>query len=219
MKKTAIILAGGSGTRAGGDVPKQLQLLDDVPVFLRSIWAFHAEDPEVNIILVVNAKYKKLFEQYLEDWVTRVRIVEGGATRPESVMKGLSIASDQGLVAIHDAARPRVSPALIHRGWQEAAGSQGAIPVVPLTDSIRHITDSGSVSVPRAEYVAVQTPQFFTMAYIKLLYKQIPPEIAATLTDDASLVDRMGGVIKTFPGDPANRKITNPEDLKIMRNL
>ena len=137
--------------------------------------------------------------------------VPGGESRIESVKNALRTIDEEGTVFIHDAARPFVSPELIGRGASAIASGCGAVPVVPLADSIRHLTADGSESVPRSEYVAVQTPQVFRSEDIKAAYFNLENEEG--LTDDASVAELYGIQINLFDGEPSNIKITTPADI------
>lgn len=220
MNKTAIIVAAGSGSRAGGPVPKQLQSLAGKPVFIHSIERFLEEDPDTLIVLVVSKKYSEIFQTYIRHMhFTRsfeCLVVEGGATRAESVRSGLFAAGEESdaLVAVHDAARPLLSVDLVRRGWEAAIEHGAAVPVVPLTDSIREKTDGEhSVNVPRDRYVAVQTPQVFKARLLAEAYRRLADPGA--VTDDASVIEQAGGSVALFDGETTNIKITGPEDLKI----
>lgn len=220
MKKTAIIVAGGSGTRAGGDLPKQLQMLDGHPVFIHSIYKFLAEDPQTCFILAVKAEFADIFRDYIREMQQEhefsCQIVEGGSTRAESVMNALAEAdtSAGSLIAVHDAARPLLSVEMITRGWQSAHACKAAVPAVPLTDSIRKKdADGGSHSVPRSQYVAVQTPQVFDASLLADAYAHLADPSA--VTDDASVVELHGHSVTLYEGEPANMKITGPHDLRI----
>ena len=168
----AIILAGGSGSRAGGPLPKQFQMLDDTRILWHSVKAFKSFDEDCRIILVVNPSFLKdwdrMFGAEENELGFTIYKTEGGATRIQSVKKGLekiqSIIEKSGenpTVYIHDSARPRVTPDLMKRAEKLVRKGVGAIPVVGLSDSIRQLTGGGTVAVNRADYVAVQTPQVF----------------------------------------------------------
>lgn len=226
MKKTAIILAGGSGLRAGGDKPKQLQMLNDKPVFSHSVEAFLKADPSTTIILVVNADHEAEFQNGLrlmqQQQPFSYKTVRGGDSRAASVKNALdSIAYDDNtLTAIHDAARPLVTEEMINRGWEMASAEGSAIPVIPLTDSIRQLTQQGSISVDRAGYKAVQTPQVFRLNLLKQAYDSVWAQGKShSATDDASVVEMAGGRIHLYDGDPVNIKITGPADIDIARML
>lgn len=230
MKVTAIILAAGSGTRAGGKIPKQLQMLAGRPVFIHSIERFLQHDPCTQIILVINSAYSDLFQFYVAE-LSRIRpfdyiIVPGGKSRAESVgnaLRAMSQPSDPDeLIAVHDAARPLLSIEMIARGFQAAQAYGAAVPAIPLTDSIRHLeAEDSSISVPRSEYVAVQTPQVFAApllfkAYNALCTDKIDP---GSVTDDASVAERAGYKVTLYAGESENIKITGPYDLQIAEVL
>ena len=134
-------------------------------------------------------------------------------------MKHISFSTENdkgGIVFIHDAARPLVTPELIARGASTLVPGNGAVPVVPVTDSLRHIGPCNSVSVSRSEYVAVQTPQVFFLSDILDAYESVEMS-DPTLTDDASVAERFGLGIILFDGDPENIKITHPKDFNILK--
>lgn len=220
MHKTAIILAGGSGSRAGGDRPKQLQLLGGKPVFVHSIEKFLDQDPDTHIVLVVNTVYSDVFRDITEEMSHRRRfccsIVSGGPSRAESVMNALETLdpSPGSLVAVHDAARPLLSVEMVARGWKAAIDHGAAVPAVPMTDSIRALNDDGSShSVPRTRYVAVQTPQVFDGQLLADAYKKLGDP--ASVTDDASVAEMAGHRVALYEGEHTNMKITGPHDLAI----
>lgn len=218
VKKYAVIVAGGSGTRLGGDLPKQFQSLNGKPVLWWSMKAFHDEDPYTEIILVLNRYFidiwAKLSEALPPETQFRHEIAIGGASRTESVKNGILTipASEDVLIAVHDAARPLVTVDMIREGWEAAMRHGAAIPSVPVTDSLRHIDAEGSTAVDRKDYVAVQTPQVFSAKVLKSAYEANP---AAVFTDDASAVEACGLKPVLFNGSPRNMKVTNPGDLQI----
>lgn len=223
MQKYAIIVAGGEGNRAGGVVPKQFQLIAGIPMLWWSVRAFHAEDPDTRIILVLHPgffdEWDLLYAELPEaDRKIDVHISCGGRSRLESVRNGLmSVPDDKDvLVAVHDAARPLVSVDMISRGWSAAEESGSAVPVVGMTDSIRRIEDGISVSVPRKDYVKVQTPQVFDAALLKNAYAGTLSDL---MTDDASVVEAAGHKISLYEGSPYNMKVTEPLDIKIAETL
>lgn len=211
----AIILAGGTGSRAGGPLPKQFQMVAGRRMLWWSVLAFREFDPEVKIVLAIHPDYIQRFgELFPEEDTSDLILTEGGATRIESVENALkaisSLALAEDKVFIHDAARPAVTSDLIYRGSETVGSGVGAVPVVPLSDSIRQLIPEGSKAVDRAGYVAVQTPQIFLFEDIRKAYSGITD--TKSLTDDASVAERAGIKISTFPGDTANLKVTNPED-------
>lgn len=227
QKKYAIIVAGGVGNRAGGFIPKQFQELEGVPVLWWSVRAFRKEDPETRVILVLHPDYQGVWEEIHsrlpeEERGIEIEIAHGGKSRAESVRNGLAQIPGNGeegtaLVAVHDAARPMLSPELIRRGWESAAENGAAIPVCDMIDSMRELDGSGeSRAVDRSRYVRVQTPQVFELGLLKRGYRQ---ELTSAMTDDASVVEAMGQRIALFEGDEANIKVTNPIDFAIARVL
>lgn len=218
--KYALILAGGSGIRAGGEIPKQFVKLGDVPVLWWSVRAFHSADAHTRIRIVMNPGFFDLWDiLYAElpeaDRSIPVEIVCGGRSRLESVRNGMvSIPEDaEALIAVHDAARPFVSREMIARGWETAARHDAAVPVVPMTDSIRHLeSDGGSVAEDRSRYVRVQTPQIFRLETLRKAYGR---ELTARMTDDASVAEAAGVKVTLYDGEESNIKITNPMDFRI----
>ena len=202
----------------GGALPKQFRDLCGHPVLWWSMKAFHDEDPDTRIILVVNEKHIEDWEKLWSLFPDQDRFehiaVAGGSSRTGSVKNGLACVDDgeTALVAIHDAARPLVTPAIISRGWDAAAKSGGAVPAVAVTDSIRHLEVEGSVAVDRSEYVAVQTPQVFDAALLKKAYAMNPD---AVYSDDASAFEAAGMNPALFEGSHTNMKVTNPGDIEI----
>lgn len=205
----------------GGALPKQFQDLMGRPVLWWSMKAFIDEDPSVRIILVLNEKFIQdwndiYFSLPVEDRFAH-DVVPGGNSRTASVKKGLFAVpdSDDCLVAIHDAARPLVTPEMIAGGWKAAAKHGGAVPVVPVTDSLRLVGSKDhniSSAVDRSLYMAVQTPQVFRADLLKEAYKSNPD---AVFSDDASAFEAAGGKTALFDGSPSNMKVTNPGDIEI----
>jgi len=193
----AIIVAAGSGTRFGQ--PKHDLVLAGLPLWQRSIDAFE-EAGASEVVVVGNVPGG----------------VPGGATRTDSVRAGLdALASGSPVVLIHDAARPLVRVSLIEAvvSAVTGAGVQGAIPAIPVTDTIKK-RDGRRVSgtVDRSELVAVQTPQGFLTDALVDAYRMSPTDDA---TDDSALVERNGGTVVIVDGDRSNIKITFPGDLTI----
>lgn len=219
MKKAAIILAGGEGLRAGGGEPKQFRMLQGKPALWWSLKAFRDEDPATRLIVVIHPNFIDEWEKTVADLEPDERfeqtIVCGGKSRWHSVFNALMeiSADDELYVAVHDGARPLITPSMISRGWECALRNDSAIPSIPLSDSIRHLYGQGeSHSVARKDYVAVQTPQIFKSEIIKRAYAQ--PE-SADFTDDASVVEALGLKVSLYDGEPDNIKITYPRDLQV----
>lgn len=215
-----LLAAGGSGTRAGGDIPKQFVDLGGRPVFMHAVEAFIAADPKLEFVCVVT--HRSFVEEVRQELSRRLAatnvefdVVEGGASRTESVRNGLKALplADGALVAIHDAARPFVTRQMIMEGWGTVVSPErGGVPVLPVTDSLRERTGNATTAIDRSRFLAVQTPQVFDFAMLSRAYAATGE---GTFTDDASVAEAFGMEIVTYPGDPANIKITNPMDFAI----
>lgn len=213
MKKYAIIVAGGSGTRFGSTLPKQFIPLGGVPVLMRTIKAFADYDPDINIVVALPSEHLTLWGDLcaLRNFAVPHKVVEGGANRFESVRNALfAVNETECLVAVHDGARPLVSRQVIAAGFETAARCGTAIPTVPVTDSIRQLDRNGSHNVSRESLVAVQTPQTFRVEILKEAYTT---SFSPLFTDDASVVEFRGTPVTLYPGDVNNIKITHPMDI------
>lgn len=217
--RTAIIIvAGGSGRRMGGELPKQFRMLGEAPILVQTINRMHRALPAAQLIVV-------LPESYIDFWhnlaarfeVARHTVIKGGAERFHSVKQGLSaVAFDCEVVAIHDAVRPMASAALIQRTIDEAAAHGSAIPVIEAVDSYRIIEEQSSRILDRRPLRIVQTPQAFRRALLDEAYAR-PFEVH--FTDDASVVEALGEPIHLVAGERANLKITTAEDLILANAL
>ncbi len=209
---SVIIVAGGSGTRMKSKVPKQFLLLAEKPLLLYSLEAFARFDPNIHLVLVL----PEVFYSRWEDIVTQYNfsiphtIIAGGETRFQSVKNGLKDLNQDGLVAIHDGARPLLSQALICRTFDTATTFGNAIPVVPVSESMRILEEAESRPVDRARYRLVQTPQVFQIPLIRQAYRQ---NYDPRFTDDATVIEATGETVHLVEGDPVNIKITHLSDL------
>ena len=198
-----IVVAGGSGARFGR--AKQFESLGSERVLDRSVRI--ARTASAGVVVVVP-----------EADVDREGGVAGGATRSDSVRRGLTAVPDEAaVICVHDAARPFASPALYDAVVEAVlAGADAAVPGVPVTDTIKQV-DAQSVVVAtpdRATLVAVQTPQAFRAAALRAAHAS-----AGEGTDDAALVEAAGGRVVVVPGESMNRKITEPGDLDWARSI
>ena len=218
MKKYIIIVAGGKGLRMGGDIPKQFLPVCGKPVLMRTLEAFHAYDASMCLILVLpvsqQAYWKQLCEEYQFELVHE--IANGGETRFHSVKNGLALVEEDGLVGVHDGVRPFVSQEVITRCYEEAASLKAVIPVIGVVETVRHLTEEGSETVPRDQYKLVQTPQVFDVALLHRAYQQ---EYTDLFTDDASVVEALGEKVYLVEGNRENIKLTTPFDLKLAELL
>lgn len=216
----AVFVAGGSGTRMGGDTPKQFLELGGVPILQRSIERFLEAEPDAHIITVLPAQHMTTWKELCTKYAASFSqmLVTGGMTRFHSVRNALEKVPDGAIVAIHDGVRPLVTPALVRRMLDAMAapdGPRALIPVVPVTDTIRSL-DPALPSPDRSKLAAVQTPQMFLFEVLKEAYSQ---PFDPAFTDDASVVERAGTPITTIPGERFNLKITTPEDYRLAKLL
>ncbi len=212
MEKYVIIVAGGSGKRMGADIPKQFLLLAGKPVLMHTIDAFYRYDSGIQVLLVLPqahmAYWQELCVQY--NYNQSITLVCGGTERFYSVKNAMQLVPADALVAVHDGVRPLVDVATIAQAFLSAKEKGSGIPVIPESDSLRQFTPGGSISVNRADYCRVQTPQVFQSNLIKEAYNQ---EYKTFFTDDASVYESMGHSIALTPGNVSNLKITTPVDL------
>ena len=221
-----IIVAGGKGLRMGSDIPKQFLPIGGKPVLMRTLERFREYSKDLQIILVLpeaqQAYWHQLCHQYNFD--IDYLLANGGATRFHSVQSGLALIPDdaQGVVGVHDGVRPFPSVEVIRNCYETARTKKAVIPVIPVVETLRHITLTSHLSpltsktVPRGDYRLVQTPQTFDIQLLKAANKQPYND---EFTDDASVVESFGFDITLVEGNRENIKITTPYDLKIAEVL
>jgi len=214
---TAVIAAAGASSRMGGENKLFAPILG-TPVIALTLLAFEQCDDITDIVISASSDAIIPIGDICKEYnITKViTILRGGETRAESVLAALLNAPPEAeFAAIHDGARPLVKPYLISDVVQCAIKHSAAVPVVPLTDTIKIMDGTTIVSTPdRSSLGAAQTPQVFEVGLIKgALTKSLD------ITDDAQAVERMGIHIKTVPGHDSNIKITIPEDLMIAEAL
>lgn len=214
MDHFALIVAGGKGARMHSDLPKQFMLLLDIPVLMHTIERFAVADDDIKIVLVLPSDqipfWKRLCAQL--DFDIEHTLVEGGITRYESVQNGLNACPDKGIVAIHDGVRPLISTRLIQHCISEAESHGSALPVLPVTQSLRKVTKGGSEAMSREGVMEVQTPQCFHLEQLKPCYSK---PFQDSFTDDATVYEGAGHTIHLVEGESTNIKITTPADLTI----
>ncbi len=212
MNKIALIVAGGSGSRMGTNIPKQFLLLKGKPILIHTIERFNESKIFDTIIVVLPQNELEQWEKLKSDHSFAIphTIVVGGNSRFESVQNGLSsITETNGYIAIHDGVRPLVSTELIKRCFEALYKNSNAIPAIPIFDSLRKIVDGNSEIVDRAHLKAIQTPQCFDLALIKSAYQGHDNNS----TDDASVFEQSGNKIHLVEGEKSNIKITVATDL------
>ena len=222
MKKLGIIIpAGGAGTRMTAPealpaTPKQFMLLGGRPVLARTIEAFRSVARDADIVVALPAdRLSEWARLRLEHDMPLHKVCEGGDTRFLSVRNALGeLDPECEYIAVHDAARPLVSGELIIRTLETALDHGSAIPVVPLTDSVRRITENGSYPEDRTTLRAVQTPQVFRADILRTGYDRATGN---DFPDDATVVESVGYTVMLCEGEGRNIKITRPEDLLVAR--
>lgn len=220
-----IIVAAGSGSRFGADLPKQYCQFCGRPLLMTTIERFQKALPGSHIILVISPSHKDLWEELCRKHnFESPKTVFGGDSRWESVKNAIdttpSPLPSNAIITVHDGARPLVSTQLIERVIAPvAAGKAGAIPTTPVNESLRVITDdnAGSAPVDRSRYRSVQTPQAFNGELLKQAYR-LPYQ--SDFTDDASVMAAAGHTrMELVDGDAINIKVTLPADIKIAELL
>ena len=211
MKKTALIVAGGSGIRFNNNIPKQFLLIDNKPVLMYTIERFCQLD---NIYVVIPKSHFDSWHHLCKSNNFNVKhiLVKGGENRFDSVKNGLKMITNTDIVLIHDGVRPCVSKQLINNLINNVKPGLGVIPTLPLRESIRFVKNNKSKNVLRKNYISVQTPQGFIYEEINKAYSQ---NYCDSYTDDASVFEACGNKIITVDGENENIKITFPTDLKI----
>lgn len=206
-----IVPAAGTGSRFGGQLPKQFQTLAGKPVIQHVIERFLLDENVTRVIVPVA-------EQLLASVSNsdRVRFVHGGETRQQSVINGMAEVEDAELIAVHDAARPLFSNQIFHLVVAAAREYGAALPIVPLADTVHVMNEDATVkeTLDRSMLGAAQTPQCFRAEILRDVLARAEQE-GITGTDESGLAVRFGYTVKGIPGDPRNLKITVPEDLAI----
>ena len=225
-RRTAVILvAGGSGTRCGGSMPKQFRLLRGRPVLARTIDLFAAALRGAEIVVVLPARYIDFWHDFSARFdVAAHKVVAGGDERFYSVKNGLeALCSEPELIAVHDAVRPFATPELIRRVADAAAESGAALPAVVPVDSFREVdpnradtSDGESYRLDRNLLRIVQTPQIFRAEWLAEAYRA---PYDPRFTDDASVVEAAGHRIQLVEGERTNFKLTTSEDFLIAEAL
>lgn len=194
--------------------PKQFLPLKGKSILQHSIEAFHKVDPTYKYIIVLPEEHIGYWQNHCEikKFSIAHKVVKGGSERFNSVKNALSNVPDDALVLIHDGVRPLVSKQTIKRVIEKATKEGNAVPVLPMIESVRKVSDKNSEAVDRTLLNTVQTPQGFKAEIIKKAY-QVNYDIS--YTDDASVVEKAGINIHTVEGNRENIKITDAFDLKL----
>ena len=208
-----VIVAGGKGLRMGGEVPKQFLPVGGLPVLMRTMLRFREYSPDLQIILVLPKAQQDYWQSLCRQHQFNVAylLADGGHTRFHSVQNGLALIPDdaEGVVGVHDGVRPFVSVDVIRRCYEGAREKKAVIPVIPVVETLRHVTEG---TKPRDEYRLVQTPQVFDIQLLKAANRQ---PYRDAFTDDASVVEAYGVAVTLVEGNRENIKITTPGDLNM----
>ncbi len=218
MKKIAVIVAGGKGTRMNSDLPKQFMLLKSKPILYYTINAFlHAFD-DVEIILVLPPEHMGKGQEIIDGYFdhSRFRLCEGGRSRFHSVQNGLALVDEESIIFVHDGVRCLLTGNLIQKCYEAAIEYGNAIPAIDSKDSLRLITTNGNKILKRNKVKLIQTPQTF---HSKILLAAFKIDYKYTFTDEASVVEAFGLKINLIEGEENNIKITTPFDIRLAENL
>src|ERR1700722_20787754 len=214
-RTAAILVAAGRGLRAGSGGPKQYRSIGGQTVIFRAMEPFCRHPHVLAGQPVLTPDDIAMFNDAVRE-LRHELPANGGATRQASVHAGLEALAGQkpDVVLIHDAARPFVSAALISRAIEAAARTGAAVPAIPVTDTIKLVDGNGNVEATpeRARLRIAQTPQAFRFDVILDAHRRAARDGRDDFTDDAALAEWAGLTVATFEGDPANMKLTTPED-------
>lgn len=217
MADYLIIVAGGKGLRMGGDIPKQFLPVGGRPILMRTVERFREALDALHIILVLPKDQHQLWHELCASHRFRIPclLTDGGETRFHSVQHGLALIPDdaEGVVGVHDGVRPFPSVEVIRRCYETARTAKAVVPVVPVVETLRHVSEG---TKPRGDYRLVQTPQTFDIRLLKAANRQPYTE---AFTDDASVVEAYGHPVTLVEGNRENIKITTPFDLTIAETL
>lgn len=218
-KVAAIVVAAGRGTRAGTstDGPKQYQKIGGEAVLTHTLRAFSASGLVDAIVVVIHPDDRSLYAKAILGLAFDFIPVAGAASRQGSVRAGLEALAgvDPEIVLIHDGARPFIEAATIRRVIEAAGAGVGALPAVPVADTLKRADGDGTVlaTVERAGLFSAQTPQGFSYAAIRAAHAAAAVSGLADFTDDASLAEWAGMTVRLVEGSPRNVKLTQPEDI------
>jgi 2-C-methyl-D-erythritol 4-phosphate cytidylyltransferase len=218
MIKYAIVVAGGTGTRMGGNIPKQFILLKDKPILYYTLKTFLDAYRDLQVILVLPVDHTDMGQEIIDAYFDkdRVRITAGGDTRFQSVKNGLSLIEEESIIFVHDGVRCLLSKALVSRCYAQALKTGTAIPAIPSKDSIRLVTEEGSEGLLRENVMMVQTPQAF---HSKILLPAFQIDYKDKFTDEATVVEAFGIKVSLVEGEEGNIKITRPIDLVLAEHI
>jgi 2-C-methyl-D-erythritol 4-phosphate cytidylyltransferase/2-C-methyl-D-erythritol 2,4-cyclodiphosphate synthase len=217
VRGAAIVLGAGAGRRIGADEPKAFLSIGGRTILSVAVAAAAASPAVAEIVVTCPEGFEERARSILAGLEVPVRVIEGGVTRQASVHRAMDLVPGEvEAVAVHDAARPFAPPDLFTSTLEAALltpGVDGAIPVLPIADTVKRVVDGIVVGTePREDLWLAQTPQAFRAARLRAAHRAAA-EAGLDLTDDAAVVEWAGGTVSVIPGDPSNTKITTLLDL------
>ena len=218
MKKIAVIVAGGNGTRMNTPLPKQFLLLNGKPILYYTLHTFLEAYNDLNIILVLPQEYIAAGQEIIDAFFdyNRIQITTGGRTRFHSVQNGLDLIKEESIIFVHDGVRCLLSKSLIERCYEAALENGATIPVIDSKDSIRLVRGESNEAITRSMIKLVQTPQTF---HSKILLPAYNIDFKDKFTDEATVVEAFGIPVHLIEGEDDNIKITTPRDLLLAEQL
>ena len=218
MNKYAIIVAGGSGTRMGGTLPKQFILLKDKPVLYYTLKAFLEAYDDIQIVLVLPVDYTDMGQEIIDAYFDKdkIKITAGGDTRFQSVKNGLALVEAESVIFVHDGVRCLVTKELIQRCYTQAVETGTAIPAIISKDSVRILREESNEAFDRNRVMLIQTPQTF---HSKILLPAFKIDYKDKFTDEATVVEAYGMKVSLVEGEETNIKITKPFDLLVAEQV
>jgi 2-C-methyl-D-erythritol 4-phosphate cytidylyltransferase len=218
MKKIAVIVAGGNGSRMNSALPKQFLIINNKPVLFYTLNTFLTAYSDLDIILVLPEEYIAAGQEIIDAWFDyrRIQITAGGRTRFHSVQNGLQLIKEESIVFVHDGVRCLLSTDLIKRCYDAALEYGSAIPVIDSKDSVRLQKQDRNEAIDRNLVKLVQTPQTF---HSKILLPAFKIDFKDKFTDEATVVEAFGLKVHLVEGEENNFQITKPADLLIAAQL
>lgn len=209
---SVIITAGGIGKRMGAELPKQFLLLANKPILMRTLEKVHTFLPQAQLLITLPEEWKSEWENLCEIYACTIphQVVSGGKERFHSVKNALQFCQGSK-IAIHDGVRPLVSKDTFDRAQLALETNFGAVPCLPIFESLRWKEGSENKAVNRANYTVIQTPQCF---HKEQIVKAYGVDFTEFFTDDASVFEAAGFSVALFDGNKENVKITQAEDLE-----
>jgi 2-C-methyl-D-erythritol 4-phosphate cytidylyltransferase len=218
----AIVVAAGRGVRFGSETPKQFHPVGGVPIVLRALRPFTSHPEIAHVVLVLPAEHAAHPPAFLSA-LSALSVVPGGIHRGDSVRAGLAaLRAECVVVLVHDGARPFVDRTVIDKVIGHARKGEGAVPAVPLSDTLKEVATDDPTRIvrtrPRAQLWRAQTPQGFPRGVLEEAHARAA-QTGHRATDDAALVEAMGVTVRLVPDSSRNIKITTLEDLALAEML